>query len=102
MAKSVNQKFLDATESAFYDMRFDVADFAIAMSRQPPVTQMQFVRLMAAYADVMAGYVDNGYVPFGMREVASAMTEIRGIMDEYFPEDDAAKIVRLGVEWEQI
>lgn len=102
MAKSINQKYLDATEAAFYDARFDPSEFAIYMSRQPVVTQTKFFSMIAAYVDTIASYIERGFVPLGMRDIGYACGEIQEVIDDYFPEDKESNVVRFGMEWEQI
>ena len=102
MPKSINEKYLDATENALYDNRFEPVDFAINMAHQPIVTQMRFFRIIAHYIDAMAGYVEQGFVPMGMRDIGYACGEMQEVLNEYFPIDADAKNVHSGVEWEQI
>jgi hypothetical protein len=102
MAKSVNEKYMEATESAFYDTRFDIVEFAIQISRHPVATQIHYFKMLMAYVDVLAGYVEKGFVPMGMRDIGFAAVDMKEIIDEYFPVDPNAQVIQHGVEFEQI
>lgn len=102
MPKSVNQKYFDATEAAFYDARFDANEFAVHMSRQPLVTQKKFFMMLAAYIDTIASYIDKGFIPLGMRDIGYACGHIQEVLDEYFPADKESIVSQYGIEWEQL
>lgn len=102
MAKSINEKYLEQTENAFCDTRFDLSEFSQNMARQPLMTQRNYFKMFISYIDVLARHKDQGWVPFGMSDVAYACEDIRDILNEHFPVDTDAKVFVHGTEWEQI
>lgn len=102
MAKTPNIKYVEVTADIMSDERFNPVMFASHISRQPLHIQKKFMQVIFATIDSLASYIDNGFVPVGMKDIAHACNDMREVLDDFFPKDNTPTFNYDGTEWEQI
>ena len=83
MAKSIEEKVVDAIENAVMDTRFRYSEFSRLMSDRSPATYMAFLNLIAGYMAYLAVYDDYNYYPNGHERDAPLAAELRDILQTW-------------------
>lgn len=83
MAKSIEQKAVDALATALSDNRFRYQEFSRLMAEEFPSVHKNFFTLTASYISYLAAYDKYGYYPNGTYEEAKLATMLANLLHNH-------------------
>ena len=92
MAKSIEQKAVDALVSAMNNSKFRPAEFSRLMATEALAPDhMQFMSLIGGYVQYLATFDEYGYFPNGLERECDLAAEVAPIFMRHFTEWAAAQ-----------
>ena len=83
MAKSIEQKAVDALANTLSDSRFRDPEFARLMIEQHPIVHQSFFRLIHSYLTYIAVHAKHSYFPNGIGVEALKAEKLVEVLKEY-------------------
>ena len=83
MAKSIEQKTVEAVANGLSDHRFRLYEFCRLMSEENPFVHREFFKLMVAYLNYLSVFDKHGWYPNGTQNESSAAAKVVDILNRY-------------------